>query len=92
MQKLPFLDGPLPSEACSLSKVGNAASKTPMLNTPQDYGGEPPPVLSNGASAGAIDVMSGVDRKHKENQDLRDHNDTIAVLDSEAKDGKPQHH
>ncbi|KAM9269675.1 phosphatidylinositol-3,5-bisphosphate 3-phosphatase MTMR8 isoform 1-T1 [Cariama cristata] len=94
--KLPFLDGPLPSEACFLSKVGRAASKTPMLNTPQDYEGEPPPVLSNGASAGDIDVRSDVDQKHNENlshhQDLRDLNDTIDVLDSEAKDGKPQHH
>ncbi|KAM6061657.1 phosphatidylinositol-3,5-bisphosphate 3-phosphatase MTMR8 isoform 2-T7 [Chlamydotis macqueenii] len=93
--KLPCLDGPLPSEACSLSKVGSAASKTPMLNTPQDYEGEPPPGLSNGASAGELDV-SDVDQKHKENpschRDLHDLNDTVDVLDSEAKDGKPQHH
>ncbi|XP_049683592.1 myotubularin-related protein 8 isoform X3 [Accipiter gentilis] len=94
--KLPFLDGPLPSEACSLSKVGHAASKTPMLNTPQDYEGEPPPVLSNGASAGDIGVVSDVDQKHKENlsphQDLHDLNDTVNMLNAEAKDGKPQHH
>ncbi|XP_074910382.1 phosphatidylinositol-3,5-bisphosphate 3-phosphatase MTMR8 isoform X2 [Buteo buteo] len=94
--KLPFLDGPLPSEACSLSKVGRAASKTPMLNTPQDYEGEPPPVLSNGASAGDIGVVSDVDQKHKENlsphQDLHDLNDTVNMLNAEAKDGKPQHH
>ncbi|XP_029852722.1 myotubularin-related protein 8 isoform X4 [Aquila chrysaetos chrysaetos] len=94
--KLPFLDGPLPSEACSLSKVGRAASKTPMLNTPQDYEGEPPPVLSNGASAGDIDVVSDVDQKHKENlsphQDLHDLNDIVNMSNAEAKDGKPQHH
>ncbi|XP_054070403.1 myotubularin-related protein 8 isoform X2 [Rissa tridactyla] len=94
--KLPFLDGPLPSETCSLSKVGHAVSKTPMLNTPQDYEGDPPPVLSNGASAGDMDVLSDVDQRNKENlfhhQDLCDHSDTIDMLDSEAKDGKPQHH
>lgn len=93
--KLPFLDGPLPSEACSLSKVGSAASKTPMLNTPQDYEGEPPPVLTNGISVGNIDVMSDVDQKNKENlcnhQDLHDLNDTN-VLDSEAREGEPQCH
>lgn len=94
--KLPFLDGPLPTEACSLPKVGRAASKTPMLNTPQDYEVESPPVLSNGGSAGDIDVTSDVDQKHKENlshhQDLRDLNAAIDVLGSEAEDGKPHHH
>lgn len=67
-----------------------------MLNTPQDYEGEPPPVLSNGASAGDIGVVSDVDQKHKENlsphQDLHDLNDTVNMLNAEAKDGKPQHH
>jgi len=67
-----------------------------MLNTPQGYEGEPPPVLSNGASAGDIDMMSAVDQKHKENlshhQELRDLSDTADVLDSAAKDGKPRHH
>lgn len=67
-----------------------------MLNTPQDYEGEPPPVLSNGTSAGDIDVMSDVDQKYKEDlshhRDLHDLNDAIDVLDSKAKDGKPQHH
>lgn len=67
-----------------------------MLNTPQDYEGDPPPALSNGASAGDTGVMSDVDQRNKQNlsphQDLRDHSDTIDVLDSEAKDGKPQHH
>lgn len=64
-----------------------------MLNTPQDYDGEPPPVLSNDASAGAVDVM---DQKHKENlshqQDHHDLNDSTDLLDSEVKDGKPQQH
>lgn len=86
----------MPSETCSLSKVGHAVSKTPILNTPQDYEGDPPPVLSNGASAGDMDVLSDVDQRNKENlfhhQDLCDHSDTIDMLDSEAKDGKPQHH
>lgn len=67
-----------------------------MLNTPQDYEGDPPPALSNGASAGDTGVMSDVDQRNKQNlsphQDLHDHSDTIDVLDSEAKDGKPQHH
>ncbi|NXC14724.1 MTMR8 protein, partial [Corythaeola cristata] len=89
--KLPFLDGPLPSDACSLPKVERAASKTPMLNTPQDYEGEPPPVLSNGASGGDMDVIPDVDPTHKGNlshhQDLRDLSDAIDVLDS---DGQPQ--
>ncbi|NWH79758.1 MTMR8 protein, partial [Piaya cayana] len=92
--KLPFLDGPLPGESCSLSKAGSAA-KTPMLNTPQDYEGEPPPVLSNGAAAGDGDVVSAVDQKHKENlsqhQRLCDLNATIGVLDLDAQDGKAQH-
>ncbi|POI36091.1 hypothetical protein CIB84_000154 [Bambusicola thoracicus] len=93
--KLPFLDGPLPNEACFLSKVGCAASKTPMLNTPQDYEGEAPPVLTNGVSVGDINVTSDVDQKNKEN--LANHrdlhlNDNVDVLNSEAKDGKPQHH
>lgn len=64
-----------------------------MLNTPQDYEGEPPPVLSNDVSAGAIDVT---DQKHKENlshhRDRRDLNDSTDILDSEVKDGKPQQH
>ncbi|OXB67653.1 hypothetical protein ASZ78_016776, partial [Callipepla squamata] len=93
--KLPFLDGPLPSEACFSSKVERAASKTPMLNTPQDYEGEPPPVLTNGISVGDISVTSDVDQRNKENlanhRDLR-LNDSADVLNSEAKDGKPQHH
>ncbi|XP_015716109.1 myotubularin-related protein 8 isoform X2 [Coturnix japonica] len=93
--KLPFLDGPLPSEASFLSKVGCAASKTPMLNTPQDYEREPPPVLTNGISVGDINVTSDVDQKNKEN--LANHrdlhlNDSVDVLNSEMKDGKPQHH
>lgn len=93
--KLPFLDGPLPNEACFLSKVGCAASKTPMLNTPQDYEGEAPPVLTNGISVGDINVTSDVDQRNKEN--LANHrdlhlNDSVDVLNSEAKDGKPQHH
>lgn len=94
--KLPFLDGPLPSEGSSSSKVRHAASKTPMLNTPEGYEGEPPPVLSNGASVGDVDVPSGVEQKHKENlrhhRDLQDLNDTPGVVDSEVKGGKPQHH
>ncbi|OXB75977.1 UNVERIFIED_CONTAM: hypothetical protein H355_012945 [Colinus virginianus] len=93
--KLPFLDGPLPSEACFSSKIERAASKTPMLNTPQDYEGEPPPVLTNGISVGDISVTSDVDQRNKENlanhRDLR-LNDSADVLNSEAKDGKPQHH
>lgn len=67
-----------------------------MLNTPQGYEGEPPPVLSNGALMGDADVPSGVDQKHKENlshhRDLQDLSDTPHVLDSEVKGGKPQHH
>ncbi|XP_053931679.1 myotubularin-related protein 8 isoform X1 [Cuculus canorus] len=93
-QKLPFLDGPLPGESCSLSKAGSAA-KTPMLNTPQGYEGEPSPVLSNGATAGDGDVVSAVDQKHKENmsqhQDLCNLNATIGVLDPNAQDRKAQH-
>ncbi|NWR38716.1 MTMR8 protein, partial [Tachuris rubrigastra] len=58
--KLPVLDGPLPSEVSSFPKAGHAAP-----NTPQDYGGAAPPVLSNGTSPGA--VGSAVDQKHKEN-------------------------
>ncbi|XP_051486213.1 myotubularin-related protein 8 isoform X2 [Apus apus] len=94
--KLPFLDGPLPSDTCSVSKVGSAASKPPILNTPQDYTGETPPVLSNGASAGDSNVISDLDQKHKENLSHHHHlhelSDTLGILDSEAKDGKPQHH
>ncbi|XP_065545615.1 myotubularin-related protein 8 isoform X2 [Lathamus discolor] len=94
--KLPFLDGPLPSESSSLSKVGHTTSRTPMLNTPQGYEGEPPPVLSNGALMGDVDVPSGVDQKHKENlshhRDLQDLSDTPHVLDSEVKGGKPEHY
>ncbi|KAM9538303.1 phosphatidylinositol-3,5-bisphosphate 3-phosphatase MTMR8 isoform 1-T1 [Guaruba guarouba] len=94
--KLPFLDGPLPSEGSSLSKAGHTTSKTPMLNTPQGYEGEPPPVLSNGALMGDVDVPSGVDQKHKENllhhRDLQDLSDAPHVLDSEVKGGRPQHH
>lgn len=66
-----------------------------MLNTPQDYEGEPPPVLTNGISVGDTNVTSDVDQKNKENlanrRDLR-LNDSVDVLSSEAKDGKPQHH
>ena len=66
-----------------------------MLNTPQDYEGEAPPVLTNGISVGDINVTSDVDQRNKEN--LANHrdlnlNDSVDVLNSEAKDGKPQHH
>ncbi|XP_065499536.1 myotubularin-related protein 8 isoform X1 [Caloenas nicobarica] len=88
--KLPFLDGPLPAETCSLSKVGSAASKTPMLNTPQDYEEEPPPALSNGASA-EDSVMSDGDQKHRENlsgsENLHPLHATADGLDSEPRTG-----
>lgn len=68
-----------------------------MLNTPQDYEGDPPPVLSNGASEGDTDVLPDGDQKHKGNlshhqEDLHDLNDSIEVLGPEAQDGKLQHH
>ncbi|NWU21306.1 MTMR8 protein, partial [Dyaphorophyia castanea] len=54
--KLPFLDGPLPSEGCSSPKAGAAAAQAP---TPaQDRGEGAAPVLSNGPSLGH--------QKHKE--------------------------
>ncbi|XP_025894759.1 myotubularin-related protein 8 [Nothoprocta perdicaria] len=94
--KLPFLDGPLLPEACSLPKMGSASSKTPMLNTPQDYDGDPPSVLTNGAAEGDRDVMSDTDQENKGNlskhQHLYDLEAPAGVLDSEATDGKPEHH
>ncbi|XP_031979666.1 myotubularin-related protein 8 isoform X1 [Corvus moneduloides] len=54
--KLPFLDGPLPSEGCSSPKAGPAAAKAPT--PPQDCGEGAAPVLSNGPSLGH--------QKHKE--------------------------
>lgn len=93
LQKLPFLDGPLPNEACSLSKIVNAtveSSKTPMLNTPQDYEGEPPALLTNGTTVGELDVTSQVDQKNKENlahhQDLSGLSNTAGVIDSETEE------
>lgn len=56
VQKLPFLDGPLPSEGCSSPKAGPAAAKAPT--PPQDCGEGAAPVLSNGPSLGH--------QKHKE--------------------------
>ncbi|XP_048174794.1 myotubularin-related protein 8 isoform X1 [Corvus hawaiiensis] len=54
--KLPFLDGPLPSEGCSSPKAGPAAAKAPTPS--QDCGEGAAPVLSNGPSLGH--------QKHKE--------------------------
>lgn len=54
--KLPFLDGPLPSEGCSSPKAGPAAAKAPT--PPQDCGEGAAPGLSNGPSLGH--------QKHKE--------------------------
>ncbi|KAL8181154.1 UNVERIFIED_CONTAM: Myotubularin- protein 8 [Gekko kuhli] len=49
--KLPLLDGPLTDEISILSKmaaVPTGCSKSPMLNTPQDYENEPPALVANG--------------------------------------------
>ncbi|XP_053811494.1 myotubularin-related protein 8 isoform X2 [Vidua chalybeata] len=54
--KLPILDGPLPSKGCTLPKAGAAASKAPT--PPQDCAEGAAPVLSNGPSLGH--------QKHKE--------------------------
>ncbi|XP_030432221.1 myotubularin-related protein 8 isoform X5 [Gopherus evgoodei] len=96
--KLPFLDNPLPNEVCSLSKIVNASvesSKTPMLNTPQDYESEPPALLTNGAIVEEVDIMPDQDQKNKENfanhHDLLDLNSTMEVIESDAKKEKPQH-
>ncbi|KAG6934389.1 myotubularin related protein 8 [Chelydra serpentina] len=96
--KLPFLDGPLPDEVCSLSKIVTAAvesSKTPMLNTPQDYESEPPALLTNGAIVEEVDIMPDQDQKNKENlanhHDLPDLNSTLEVIESDAKKEKLQH-
>ncbi|KAJ7418935.1 hypothetical protein WISP_56709 [Willisornis vidua] len=89
--KLPFLDGPLPGEASSIPKSGHPSPKAPVPNTAQDYGGAAPPVLSNGASPGA--VGSAVDQKHKENlsQHHQDPGASTEAPDSAGKDGKAQH-
>ncbi|KAM7159810.1 phosphatidylinositol-3,5-bisphosphate 3-phosphatase MTMR8 isoform 2-T2 [Macrochelys suwanniensis] len=96
--KLPFLDGPLPDEVCSFSKIVNASvesSKTPMLNTPQDYESEPPALLTNGAIVEEVDIMPDQDQKNKENlanhHDLPDLNSTLEVIESDAKKEKLQH-
>uniref|UniRef100_A0A8C3P3V9 Myotubularin related protein 8 n=1 Tax=Cyanoderma ruficeps TaxID=181631 RepID=A0A8C3P3V9_9PASS len=54
--KLPILDGPLPSEGCTSPKAGAAAAKAPT--PPQDCAEGATPVLSNGPSLGH--------QKHKE--------------------------
>ncbi|XP_053845993.1 myotubularin-related protein 8 isoform X2 [Vidua macroura] len=54
--KLPILDGPLPSKGCTLLKAGAAAAKAPT--PPQDCAEGAAPVLSNGPSLGH--------QKHKE--------------------------
>uniref|UniRef100_A0ACB8FWV0 Myotubularin- protein 8 n=2 Tax=Sphaerodactylus townsendi TaxID=933632 RepID=A0ACB8FWV0_9SAUR len=49
--KLPLLDGPLPDEISTVSKmvtVPTGCSKSPMLNTPQDYEDEPYALVANG--------------------------------------------
>nr|XP_048720730.1 myotubularin-related protein 8 isoform X4 [Caretta caretta] len=96
--KLPFLDGPLPDEVCSLSKIVNASvesSKTPMLNTPQDYESEPPALLTNGAIVEEVSIMPDQDQRNKENlanhHVLPDLNSTTEVIESDAKKEKLQH-
>ncbi|XP_039240729.1 myotubularin-related protein 8 isoform X1 [Pipra filicauda] len=84
--KLPFLDGPLPGEASSFPRAGHAAPKAPVPNTPQNYGGAAPPVLSNGTSPGA--GGSAVDQKHKEN--LSHHHQDLGAS-TEVSDGNAQH-
>ncbi|XP_057242623.1 myotubularin-related protein 8 [Malurus melanocephalus] len=74
--KLPFFDGPLPSEGCSSSKAGPAAAKGPR----QDCGEGAAPGLSNGPSLGH--------QKHKESPSQ--HRD-LHKLDTSAEDGKAQH-
>ncbi|XP_068061242.1 myotubularin-related protein 8 isoform X1 [Anomalospiza imberbis] len=54
--KLPILDGPLPSKGCTSPKAGAAAAKAPTA--PQDCAEGAAPVLSNGPSLGH--------QKHKE--------------------------
>ncbi|KAI1234662.1 Myotubularin-related protein 8 [Lamprotornis superbus] len=54
--KLPLLDGPLPSKGCASAKAGAAAAKASPA--PQDCAGGAAPVLSNGPSLGH--------QKHKE--------------------------
>ncbi|XP_038271344.1 myotubularin-related protein 8 isoform X5 [Dermochelys coriacea] len=96
--KLPFLDGPLPDEVCSLSKIVNASvesSKTPMLNTPQDYESEPPALLTNGAIVEEVGIMPDRDQRNKENlannHVLPDLNSTMEVTELDAKKEKLQH-
>ncbi|XP_074864336.1 phosphatidylinositol-3,5-bisphosphate 3-phosphatase MTMR8 isoform X2 [Carettochelys insculpta] len=96
--KLPFLDGSLPDEVCSLSKIINASvesSKTPMLNTPQDYESEPPTLLTNGAVVEEVVVMPDQDQKSKEDlashHDLADVNRTLEVIESVTKKETLQH-
>ncbi|XP_077642700.1 phosphatidylinositol-3,5-bisphosphate 3-phosphatase MTMR8 isoform X2 [Lonchura striata] len=73
--KLPILDGPLPSKGCTSPKAGAAAAKAPT--PPQDCAGGAAPVLSNGPSLGH--------QKHKESpaqpRDLR----------ASREDGQAQH-
>ncbi|XP_071425507.1 phosphatidylinositol-3,5-bisphosphate 3-phosphatase MTMR8 isoform X2 [Pithys albifrons albifrons] len=89
--KLPFLDGPLLGEGSSIPKSGHPSPKAPVPSTAQDYGRAAPPVLSNGASPGA--VGSAVDQKHKENlsQHHQDPGASTEAPDSAGKDGKAQH-
>uniref|UniRef100_A0A674GMD0 Myotubularin related protein 8 n=1 Tax=Taeniopygia guttata TaxID=59729 RepID=A0A674GMD0_TAEGU len=73
--KLPILDGPLPSQGCTSPKAGAAAAKAPT--PPQDCAEGAAPVLSNGPSLGH--------QKHKESpaqpRDLR----------ASREDGQAQH-
>uniref|UniRef100_A0A8C0VHW0 Myotubularin related protein 8 n=1 Tax=Cyanistes caeruleus TaxID=156563 RepID=A0A8C0VHW0_CYACU len=48
--RLPILDGPLPSKGCTSPEAGAAAAKAPT--PPQDCAGGAAPVLSNGPSLG----------------------------------------
>lgn len=62
-----------------------------MLNTPQDYEEEPPPALSNGASA-EDSVTSDGDQKHRENPSGSEklhplHGTTADGLDLEPRTG-----
>ncbi|XP_044283209.1 myotubularin-related protein 8 isoform X2 [Varanus komodoensis] len=68
--KLPLMDGHLPDEIPILTKMvtsSTSCSKSPMLNTPQDYEGEEaPPLLANGTIAGKDGDGPDLQLKRKE--------------------------